>query len=335
MSDHNSKFRFQLEDKGNVPKFRQLIDAVNNAIAEKRLNIGDNLPSVNQMCQEYKLSRDTVFKAYSILKDQGVIDSVPNKGYFIAREIRRVFLFLDTFKAYKEVLYESFIKALPENVIADVHFHHYNTDVFRHQIENSIGRYQKYIVMPFDHPEVDSVLAMVPSEKLLVIDWNIFSKPGNNLLYQDFGQAVYDSLQSVRDLIKKYGEMVFLYPNYTNHPIESINFGKKFCKDNGIKCSVETNPTKLDVRPGVVYFCVSDRMLGQFLEQCRVKNLEPGRDCGMISYNETPMKKFIYKGITVISTDFKTMGEKAAEFVANDKPMDIRIPTQVFVRDSL
>ena len=129
--------------------------------------------------------------------------------------------------------------------------------------------------------------------------------------------------------------MVFLYPNYTNHPIESINFGKKFCKDNGIKCSVETNPTKLDVRPGVVYFCVSDRMLGQFLEQCRAKNLEPGRDCGMISYNETPMKKFIYKGITVISTDFKTMGEKAAEFVANDKPMDICIPTQVFVRDSL
>ena len=96
MSARNSKFRFQLEDKGNVPKFRQLIDAVNNAIAEKRLNIGDNLPSVNQMCQEYKLSRDTVFKAYSILKDQGVIDSVPNKGYFVAREIRRVFLFLDT-----------------------------------------------------------------------------------------------------------------------------------------------------------------------------------------------------------------------------------------------
>src|SRR5690606_12240017 len=133
----------------------------------------------------------------------------------------------------------------------------------------------------------------------------------------------------------KHGEMVVLYLNYTNHPIESINFGKKFCKDNGIKCSVETNPTKLDVRLREDCFSESDRIQIESLAQCRAQYLEPGKDCGMISYNETPMKKFIYKGITVISTDFKTMGEMAAEFVANDKPMDICIPTQVFVRDSL
>ena len=116
MSSKENNFKFQLNEAGDVPKFRQLIDSVNYAISENKLSMGDHLPSVNQVCKEYKLSRDTVFKAYSLLKEQGVIDSVPNKGYFVAREIRRVFLFLDTFKAYKEVLYDSFIKNLPENV---------------------------------------------------------------------------------------------------------------------------------------------------------------------------------------------------------------------------
>lgn len=335
MSSKENNFKFQLNEAGDVPKFRQLIDSVNYAISESKLSMGDHLPSVNQVCKEYKLSRDTVFKAYSLLKEQGVIDSVPNKGYFVAREIRRVFLFLDTFKAYKEVLYDSFIKNLPENVLADVRFHHYNTDVFKRQIEESIGKYHKYVVMPFDHPEVDSILSQIPSEKLLVIDWNIYSKPGNNLLYQDFGQSVYDGLLSVKHLLKKYKEMVFLYPNYTNHPVELLYFGKKFCSDYGIKCTVETNAAKFDVKAGTAYLSVSDRMLGQFLEQCRQKGLEPGRDTGIISYNETPMKKFIYKGITVITTDFKLMGMKAAEFVVNDAPMQLCVPTQVYIRDSL
>src|SRR5690554_965833 len=94
----DNRFKFHLNEGADVPKFRQLMDSVNHAIAENRLSVGDHLPSVNQVCKDHRLSRDTVFKAYSLLKEQGVIDSVPNKGYFVAREVRRVFLFLDTFK---------------------------------------------------------------------------------------------------------------------------------------------------------------------------------------------------------------------------------------------
>ena len=158
-------FKFNVDEMSNIPKYRQLIDSVNNAIAENCLEIGDQLPSMNQICGDYNISRDTVFKAYSILKDQGVVESIPNKGYFIASDIRRVFLFLDTFKAYKEVLYHSFIKNLPGNILADVHFHHYNLDVFRSQIEASIGKYSKYVVMPFDNKEMPNILHLIPTDK--------------------------------------------------------------------------------------------------------------------------------------------------------------------------
>jgi len=331
----DNRFKFHLNEGADVPKFRQLMDSVNHAIAENRLSVGDHLPSVNQVCKDHRLSRDTVFKAYSLLKEQGVIDSVPNKGYFVAREVRRVFLFLDTFKAYKEVLYDSFTKNLPDNVLSDLHFHHYNIDVFRRQIEESIGKYHRYVIMPFKHVEMEQILDLIPSDKLLLIDWNLYARESSNVLYQDFGQTVYDGLVGVASLLKKYNELVFVYPEFTNHPLDSLRFFEQFCKDHGFKYRVERKSRAFEVHKGVAYISVSDRMLGRFLEQCRDKGLEPGRDTGILSYNETPMKKFIYKGITVITTDFQLMGSKAAEFVSTDAAMQMCVPTQVLVRASL
>ena len=72
-----------------------------------------------------------------------------------------------------------------------------------------------------------------------------------------------------------------------------------------------------------------------FLEQCREKDLEPGKDVGFLSYNETPMKKFIYKGISVVTTDFKELGTKGAEFITKDEPMQYYVPTKLILRESL
>lgn len=330
---NNSKFN--LIEKSGRPKFRQVVDYINQLIGENQLVTGDHLPSVNQFCKDYKVSRDTVFKAYTVLKEQGVVESVPNKGYFVARSLRKVFFFLDTFKAYKEVLYDSFIKNLSKDILVDVHFHHYRPVLFKRQIEESIGKYSKYIVMPFDHYEMKDVLSLIPEDKLLIIDWNIHTKEANNILHQDFGVSVYNELNKALPLLSRYEKFQFLYPEYTNHPYESVLYFEKFCKKHRIKHSVLTDSTMFNVEAGTVYFTVSDRMLGNFLEQCRAKNLEPGVETGIISYNETPMKKFIYKGITVISTDFFEMGKRAAGFVVNDNKMRFCVPTKIHIRKSL
>lgn len=243
----DNKFTFNINHTSNIPKYQQLINSINHAIANKVLLKGKMLPSVNSICKENKLSRDTVFKAYSILKDQKVIESVPNKGYFVVGEIRKVLLVLDTFKAYKEVLYHSFINNLPENVITDVQFHHYNIDNYKTIINNSIGKYYKYVVMNFDDKEVVSVLENIPNEKLLLIDWKIHFKPNSNLLFQDFGKAFYDSLIGAVELFRKYNEIVFVYPSFTNHPIESLVFFKKFIKDCKLNHSIITNPKDFNI----------------------------------------------------------------------------------------
>lgn len=329
------KFTFKINHDSDIPKYQQLVNSINNAIAENILGKGEQLPSVNSICQKNQLSRDTVFKAYSILKEQKLIDSVPNKGYFVAGETRKVLLVLDTFKAYKEVLYHSFVDNLAENIIVDVQFHHYNIDNFKNIINNSIGKYYKYVVMNFDDKEVASTLTSISNEKLLLIDWNIHSKSKNNFVFQDFGKAFYDALKQGENLFKKYEQVIFIYPPFTYHPKETLEYFKKFCSDFNLKHKIIYKLNDFYLQKNTAYISVSDRILGMFLEQCREKNFEPGKDIGFLSYNETPMKKFIYKGISVVTTDFNQLGIKAAEFVSKDEPMKIYIPTNLIKRESL
>lgn len=328
-------FEISIHHHSDIPKYRQIVNSINNAISENILHQGDLLPSVNILCKTHQLSRDTVFKAYKILKEQNVIESVPNKGYFVANETRKVLLVLDTFKAYKEVLYHSFIENLPANFIADVQFHHYNIENFKTILNNSLGKYYKYIVMGFDNKEVPKVLSTIKQNKLLLIDWNIRSESQNNYVFQDFGQSFYNALSEALELLKKYNKLVFIYPEYTNHPKEALIFFIKLVKNHKLKHNIILNSNDFDIEKNTAYLSVSDRILGKFLEQCRAKNLEPGVDVGFLSYNETPMKKFIYKGISVISTDFKELGTMCAKFVNSDRPMQYYVPTKLILRESL
>ncbi len=331
----SENFMFQINHESDIPKYQQLVDGIHNAIAERILEKGAALPSVNSICKNSQLSRDTVFKAYSILKEQKVIESVPNKGYFVLGDTRKVLLVLDTFKAYKEVLYHSFVNNLPDNIITDVQFHHFNIDNFKTIINNSVGKYYKYVVMAFDDKEIPKALSIIPNDKLLLIDWNIYAKPQNNIVFQDFGNSFYNALEQGESLFRKYSAIHFVYPTYTNHPKETLNYFKKFCEDYQFKYEICMPSKEFEIQKGIAYISVSDRILGQFLEQCREKNYEPGKDVGFLSYNETPMKKFIYKGISVVSTNFQELGTKGAAFVANDEPVNCHIPTHLIIRESL
>ncbi|HEU0126490.1 MAG TPA: GntR family transcriptional regulator, partial [Flavobacterium sp.] len=242
---------------------------------------------------------------------------------------------LDTFKAYKEVLYHSVVNNLPDNVIIDVQFHHYNIDVFKTIINNGIGKYYKYVVMNFDHKDIPPALSAISKDKLLLIDWNIRADKANNYVFQDFGKAFYDALKEAVDLFKKYKKIDFVYPDFTNHPWETVEFFKKFCADFGFQYDLITDPKKFNIEKGIAYISVSDRILGYFLEQCKEKDFEPGKDVGFLSYNETPMKKFIYKGISVVSTDFNELGTKAAAFITHDEETKCYVPTKLIIRESL
>ncbi len=328
-------FNINIDSNSNTLKYLQLVDTIIDAMNDGTLNEGDMLPSINELIKSASLSRDTIFKAYNELKNRGIVESVPNKGYFICRQTNKVLLFLDTFKAYKEVLYDGFRSNLPDNIMVDLMFHHYNIDVLETILNDSIGKYSHYIIMNFNHSRMADIISKVPKEKLLIIDWNINTPQEQSYVIQDFGNSVYNNFKLHIDQIKQYERFVFLYPKkWTFHPQTTIDNFERFCSDFNINHHIAYSYEELQIQKGDLYLLVSDRTLTRILDYAEAHQLQNGTDIGIISYNETPMKKYIKDGITVLSTDFYEMGKKAAEFVLNPGEMQEVIPTQMIIRNS-
>ena len=165
-----SDISFKIDVSTGQTKIQQLVHSITEAIGNGVLKAGDSLPSVNQLSSDSGFSRDTVFKAYTILKQRSVVESAPQKGYFVANESFKVFMLLDDFSAFKEQLYQSFRGNLPDTYSVDLHFHHYNRDVFHQLIENSLGRYSMYVVMNIDNKSLDPILDKIDPNKLLILD---------------------------------------------------------------------------------------------------------------------------------------------------------------------
>lgn len=330
-----NEFKFKPEEGSSLTKLQQLIHAVTGAINDGILKEGDILPSVNKLSQDSGISRDTVFKAYRILKQRSVISSTPTKGYYVSTESFRVFVLLDDFSAFKEQFYNSFRNELPENYTVDLLFHHYNHDVFEQLIQNSLGKYNMYLVMNINNKRVEEVVRKIDPNKLLILDMGKVTDEGVSYLTQDFYQVVYDCLQQGIDQIRKYNEFILIFPPNTPHPVETIDAFRKFCTDYSLKCSVYKKLDDIAVEKDRAYFVIKDNDLVSIVKSCKQKGYVLGEDAGIISYNDTPMKEIVGSGITVISTDFIEMGKKAATFVAKKEKILEQLSTRLIVRGSL
>jgi DNA-binding transcriptional regulator YhcF (GntR family) len=329
------KFAFKFDESSSQTKLQQLIHAVSEAINLGILKEGDFLPSVNQLNKYSGISRDTIFKAYSILKQRSIISSTPTKGYFVASESYRVFVLLDDFSAFKEQLYKSFRANLPDNYSVDLLFHHYNPEIFDQLILNSLGRYSMYIVMNIDNKSMEDVVRKIDPKKLLILDMGNDPKNEVSSLTQDFNQAVYTCLNSGLDLIRKYNEFILVFPKNTPHPTETIDAFNRFCNDNQVSHAVLDQIENREVLPGQAYLVIKDSDLVKIVKDCKKNGYKIGSEVGIISYNDTPMKEIVGSGITVISTDFIRMGKECANFIESKEKVSEIIPTQLIIRGSL
>jgi len=329
------KFAFKLDESSSQTKIQQLIHAVSEAINLGILKDGDFLPSVNQLNRESGISRDTIFKAYSILKQRSIISSTPTKGYFVSSESYRVFILLDDFSAFKEQLYKSLRANIPDTYSIDLLFHHYNPEIFNQLILNSLGRYSMYIVMNIDNKSLEEVVRKIDPKKLLILDMGFDPKNEVSSLTQDFNQAVYDCLSSGLELIQKYQEFILVFPGNTPHPIETIDAFNRFCTEHQLKHNVLENIDDREVQPGQAYLVIKDSDLVKIVKDCKKNSYQIGKDVGIISYNDSPMKEIVGSGITVISTDFVRLGKDCANFIVNKERVNAVMPTRLIIRGSL
>lgn len=339
--EYSNFFNISIDKKSNTTKFQQLIDEIIR-IVNTDLKEGDALPSVNEISQLLDISRDTVFKAYKELKQRGIVDSTPAKGYFVGREMNRVLLLLDYYSPFKDMVYQEIERGLDKSYSIDLVFHNYNTHLYESVILQSTGRYNAYIIMNIDTKKFiinESIKKLDPS-KILFLDipvykWKSFKENNYSYIWQNFNEAVYNSLCAINTYISKYKMFYLLLPEDLQHPRITINAFEKFCLEFNINNKIIKSLDNIKISKGDAFFVFQQKDLTSLLEMNKEYKLEPGKEIGILAYNDTPIYEFVASGITVISADFREMGRKAVKFIKDGRKIQETISTDLIIRNSL
>lgn len=333
-----SKKVIQIDSGSSKPKYRQIIESVYHGIERKTLVKGDKIPSINQICAEFNLSRDTVMVAFNELKAKGILLSQPGKGYYIAStEIQleeKIFVLLDELNAFKEDLYNSLINTLKGKANVEVYFHHFNYKMFKNLILESIGNYTSYVIMPATFDNTSHLISKLPKDKVYILDRLKADLKDYPVVYQHFEQDFYDALKDGEILLKKYRKLVFVNPG-GKEPMQRVLGFERFCKEH--EFSYDLLKSLDGVRPGLyeAYFLISDRDLVEMVKIAKKYKYKLGKKFGIVSFNDTMLKEVVSGGITTISTDFVEMGKTLGNMVLKRKNGQIRNPSRLIVRNSL
>jgi DNA-binding transcriptional regulator YhcF (GntR family) len=333
----------RIDESSTIPKYLQVVNAIISELDEGVLKHGERIPSINETSEMYYLSRDTVEKAYKELRERGIINSVRGKGNYICQKFSvnkiRVLLLFNKLSAYKKTVYYSLLRTLGEDAIVDLHVHHYDGKVCETLIQENLGKYNYYVIMPHFYEHADTIMqtiSKIPPHKLLLLDKNIDRYNGEcAAIYQDFERDINSALHSGIDLLYKYQKLVLVYPKDIHYPIEIVTGFQRFCQETSFECSVVDGIDEESITKKTAFIVLEESDLVDLIKYSRVNNLELGKDLGIISYNDTPLKEILANGITVISTDHEKMGETAAYMIINKRKGKIRNPFTLIRRNSL
>ncbi len=332
----------RVNNQSSKPKYLQVMQAVTDGIEAGIYKKGQLLPSINEMASTNKTAKETIAKAYAGLREQGVIISQAGKGFYVANAKAKaglnIFVLFDTFYAFKETLYSALKAALPKNTRFHILFHHYNVHQFEEQIKDALGNYNFYVIMPHFNTDVSSIVNTIPRDKLLLLDRDIPTLgTGYAAAYQDFENDVFTNLQQALPLIKKYKHLYLVVgKEHLQHvPAPIIKGYKKFCKKENVMGRVMENMEEKSIKAGNAFLIFHDTDMVHFIKFCESKKWKPGKDIGLISFDDTDLKEILLGGITVITTDFEKLGTTAGKLIKEKRMEKIANPSMFIKRKTL
>ncbi|MDN5284609.1 MAG: regulatory protein GntR [Mucilaginibacter sp.] len=327
----------------STPKYVQLANSIIKSVREGKLTKNETLPSINELNYNFEISRDTAEKAYKYLKSIGLLGSVPGKGYYIknaaAEQQFKVFLIFNKLSTHKKILYDAIVDGLGHEAAID--FYIYNNDFafFKKLLQNKNNDYSHYVILPhfMDGGEnVHDIINTLPKEKLILLDKLV---PGVNgdfaAVYENFEKDIFHALEEALPQLSKYNTLKIIFPEYTYFPGEILKGFFNFCIQYAFTYRVVHDINQEPINEGEVFINLMENDLVVLIERILATKLKIGRDIGVISYNETPLKKIILNGLTTISTDFEKMGEMTANIIKNGNRARYEVPFYLTVRSSL
>ena len=333
----------KVQHNSSTPIYQQIVGSVVHGIEVENLKEGDKLPSINAVSAELDIARGTVEKAYRELREREIIESVQGKGYFIRRgnlrTKRRVFLLFNKLSAHKKIIYDAFVETLGPEVIVDFFVYNNSFPIFRDLLMNAGELHTHYVIIGHFYAGEDKAIELInqlPKHKLVILDKLIPRISGHYAaVYQPFERNIVAALEETADRLKEYERLKIIFPQDTYHPKAILDGFQQFVIRNGIRGYVVPDITAHDLQPGDAYVTLMEADLVTLIKRVKAAGMQVGKDIGIISYNESPVKEILLDGITVISTDFAEMGRRAARMILGKEIDHVENPFTVILRSSL
>jgi len=328
-----------LGEVATLTKHDRIVNTIADCISDGSLSKGDILPSVNDLSSSLGFARETVVKAYQSLKERGILNSKQGVGYFISHDDveqkMSIALVLYGFQIFQQTFYNKLRKTLGDKYHLDVFFHHNNMAMYSSIINQVKGQYGMYVIAPIQDKKGVKILSELPEQKLLLVDRYQYVHENISHITQEFEASIPMIFDELKDRIARYKKVVLFYKDNVDYPTEIFEGTKKFCKNQKIKLEVVSEYESSVLQKGVAYITIGDGDLWELLRDCRVYGVEVGKDIGILSHNDSPVKEIIEGGITTFSTNFKAMAIESAEYILNRKGVKKIIPIVLINRNSL
>ncbi len=317
----------KVDINSQIPVYKQIINVIQDLIFTGKYKNGDFLPSMNILSDELQISKETVKKAYSILRQQGLIDSIQGKGFYIANNGNnklKLLLLFDKISTYKQVLFSSLASKIGDKSHITIRLHNQDIDLFEQFVEENLDKYDYYLITPHFplnseiQKRVLKCLKKIPNRKLIILDRNLPELKGNySSVYQDIENDAYNGLKIAVNDIRKYERLNIISKGSLYSPIIQKGI-KKFCLEYEIPFISYKNIEANKIQKNQIYLILNSQLDTELIELAKVadqKECKIGKDIGIISYNESPINEIVLNGLTVLSTDFTQMGELAAQII--------------------
>lgn len=79
---------FRIDAASGLTPYLQLVQQTTHALRLGQLEVGDRLPTVRDVAAQLAINPNTVLKAYRHLEMQGLLQSRPGTGVFVAKVLR-------------------------------------------------------------------------------------------------------------------------------------------------------------------------------------------------------------------------------------------------------
>lgn len=322
-----------------ISKSDRIINFIVESIRNGHFKSGQAIPSINLISQQFKVARKTAVRAYDKLKSRGYIESRPQKGYFVINkkpsDKLKVLLIVHSFEGQWQTLYHDFRDQVIQFCDIDIYFHHYKPQLLELIVNRNVDEYDLFIISSFNHPRIKSIIGHIPSYKVLIISRNDRLESAYNEVIQDFYTGTYKALISAHGKTKNYKKIILSFPEKEGHPVSLKNGFLKYCEEYGMTADVVSSLTEIEIKKNEAFLIISDKDLIHLLNVCKERNWHLGKDIGVISYNETPLKQVIRDGISVVSCNFSLMAEVMADFIKDQTAIQKIIPIRFIERNSI